>query len=157
MLFVGLWNLTARNGKIKSFDRFDNEFFELADKIVNFADPQERLFLETCYEALVDAGHDPIMLRDTSTGFYWGSCFLETHGDFDDPMRIPAVARSMISRVVQFYGFKGPLIHTDTACNSSLNAFNEAVLALRMGKSITRRDETLLKRCKSCKTCMKVA
>src|SRR4051812_41349564 len=48
----GLWNLTPRNGKIKTFDRFDNEFFELSDYVVNFADPQERLFLELTFEAL---------------------------------------------------------------------------------------------------------
>lgn len=54
----GLFNLPGRNGKLKktSIERFDNEFFELPDKHVLYADPQVRMFLELTYEVLVDAG-----------------------------------------------------------------------------------------------------
>ena len=53
---VGLFNLPERNGKIKSIEKFDGSFFDIPDQQINLIDPQERIFLELTYEALVDAG-----------------------------------------------------------------------------------------------------
>ena len=149
--FSGLFNLPKKNGKIRSIDRFDAQFFDFPENLVNYVDPQERLFLELTYETLIDAGNtwlnpsaslfnllsigiDPESLKGTKTGFFWGSCFLETHGDFDDPIKIPNTLRSMISRVSNFFDFKGPIHHSDTACNSSLNALNDAIINIQSGQ-----------------------
>jgi fatty acid synthase len=48
-------------------------------------------------------------------------------------MRLPNVPKSCVQRVASFFDFRGPFIHSDTACNSSLNALNEAVVAMRAG------------------------
>ena len=52
----GLWNLPTRNGKMPHMNRFDREFFGISESDVTFMDPQERLLLESTYEAIVDAG-----------------------------------------------------------------------------------------------------
>jgi epothilone polyketide synthase D len=39
-------------------DRFDREFFGISESDVTFMDPQERLLLESTYEAIVDAGEN---------------------------------------------------------------------------------------------------
>ena len=40
-------------------DEFDAEFFGFSARDASLTDPQHRLFLETCWEALEDAGYDP--------------------------------------------------------------------------------------------------
>lgn len=44
------------SGKVKSFDKFDSNFFGFTPKEVDYIDPQERKLLETTYEAIWDAG-----------------------------------------------------------------------------------------------------
>lgn len=77
--------------------------------------------------AFYHSGVNPADLKSSLTGFFFGSCFQETNNDFDDPQAIPNYNKSMATRVSQFFQFKGPLLHADTACGSSLSAFNEAV------------------------------
>lgn len=48
--------MPKKNGKIRSIDKFDAEFFDIPANVVNYIDPQERLFLELTYESLIDAG-----------------------------------------------------------------------------------------------------
>lgn len=40
----------------------------------------------------------------------------------------------MITRVSNYYDFKGPIHHSDTACNSSLNALNDAIINIQSGQ-----------------------
>lgn len=81
----------------------------------------------------LNSGIQPSELSGERTGLYWGSCFVEVHRDYEDPFRVPNIIRSMASRVTNYFNIKGPTVHTDTACNSSLNAVNEAFLAVRTG------------------------
>ena len=46
---------------------------------------------------------------------------------------MPTISRAMASRVTHYFNIRGPTVHTDTACNSSLNAVNEAFLAVKNG------------------------
>ena len=55
-LFVGLYGLPTRNGKLKDISKFDASFFGVHPKQANSMDPQLRLMLEVTYEAIVDAG-----------------------------------------------------------------------------------------------------
>lgn len=52
----GLFNLPLRNGKIKTIDKFDAEYFNIPDNTAEFIDPQDRIFLELVVEAAADAG-----------------------------------------------------------------------------------------------------
>jgi len=130
---VGLWNLPGRNGKMPNMDRFDREFFAISESDVLFIDPQERLLLEATYEAIVDAGVDPESLKGSNTGFFYGSCFQETHCQFDDPTMTPAKIRTLVTRVSRHFKLRGPIVQTDTACGSSFSALAEAFTAMRAG------------------------
>ncbi|WP_335984765.1 beta-ketoacyl synthase N-terminal-like domain-containing protein, partial [Streptomyces sp. CA2R106] len=51
---------------------FDAEFFGISPREALGTDPQQRVLLETCWEALEDAGIAPGSLRGTDTGVYAG-------------------------------------------------------------------------------------
>jgi acyl transferase domain-containing protein len=48
-----------RSPLLDHVDEFDAEFFGFSARDAALTDPQHRLFLETCWEALEDAGYDP--------------------------------------------------------------------------------------------------
>ena len=83
--------------------------------------------------AFLWTGYCPASISGPRTGFYWGFCFVEPHLGFDDPLSCPSLPRNLFSRVPLFFGMKGPVIRTDTACNSSFCAFNEAFFAITSG------------------------
>lgn len=56
LVSAGLFDLPPKNGKIKSIDKFDNEFFDISSYEAALTDPQERMLLELTYEAITDAG-----------------------------------------------------------------------------------------------------
>lgn len=87
----------------------------------------------TCAYYIPSAGYCPASIAGPRTGFYWGFCFVEPHLGFDDPLSCPSLPRNLFSRVPLFFGMKGPVIRTDTACNSSFCAFNEAFFAITSG------------------------
>ena len=64
---IGLWDLPPCSGKVKSFDKFDNEFFGYDSKQVDYVDPQDRKLLETTFEAILDAGKRVHVLRGCSS------------------------------------------------------------------------------------------
>ena len=58
-------------------DRFDAEFFGFSARDASLTDPQHRLFLETAWEALEDAGYDPAAFAGPIGVF--GGCELSTY------------------------------------------------------------------------------
>jgi acyl transferase domain-containing protein len=118
-------------GHLAGIDEFDAEFFGFAPDEAARTDPQHRLFLETSWEALEDAGCDPARYPGT-IGVFAGSSiswyFLfhlfgrkETvPGDwegriapFQSPDYLPA-------QVAYRIGLTGPAVAVQTACSTSL-------------------------------------
>eukprot|EP00079_Xenopus_tropicalis_P028199 XP_012822994.1 PREDICTED: fatty acid synthase [Xenopus tropicalis] len=137
----GLYGLPKRNGKLKELDKFDAAFFGVHPKQAHTMDPQLRLLLEICYEAIVDAGINPNELRGTNTGVWVGVSGSEAGEAFSrDPEELLGYSmtgcqRAMFAnRISYFFNFKGPSLSIDTACSSSLLALENAYKAIQHGQ-----------------------
>ncbi len=119
---------TREGGFLAEAAEFDSEFFSISPREALFMDPQERLLLETCWEALEDTGIDPASLQKTQTGVFAGVAF-------NDYEPIAGGTSSVVSgRVSYALGLEGPAMTIDTACSSSLVAMHLATQALRQGE-----------------------
>ncbi|KAI6188362.1 Fatty acid synthase [Aphelenchoides besseyi] len=134
----GLFDLPKRHGKLKDLKKFDAQFFGVTPKQANFMDPQIRLLLEVAYEAMIDAGLNPVELRGSKTGVFVGCSASETGGALtQDPEQVTGYTltgcvRSMFSNRLSYaFDLRGPSFSVDTACSSSLLALQLAVDAIR--------------------------
>jgi natural product biosynthesis luciferase-like monooxygenase protein len=136
--FSGVSSL-ALGGFIDGVDEFDTEPFRLAPAEVALMDPHQRLFLETVWQALEDAGLDPAELRGRDIGVFaamYSTSFLERRGNLgDDPLAVPGSLVSMVANRTSFtFDWRGPSETVNTACSSGLVAIHRAIEALRHGE-----------------------
>ena len=132
----------ARHGGfVENIDQFDAGFFNVSPLEAKSFDPQERLLLETSWEALEHAGQTKDQLKDSNTGVYLGICGVEYNDHvFGDVNKINAYSalgttHSAISgRISYWLGLTGPNFPVDTACSSSLVSLHLAVQAIRNGE-----------------------
>uniref|UniRef100_A0A8C5Q5P7 Fatty acid synthase n=1 Tax=Leptobrachium leishanense TaxID=445787 RepID=A0A8C5Q5P7_9ANUR len=137
----GLYGLPTRNGKLKEISKFDASFFGVHPKQAHTMDPQLRLLLEVCYEAVLDGGINPSELRGTNTGVWVGVSGSEAGEAFSrDPEELLGYSmtgcqRAMFAnRISYFFDLKGPSLAIDTACSSSLLALENAYRAIHHGQ-----------------------
>ncbi|WP_250906734.1 type I polyketide synthase [Nonomuraea sp. NEAU-A123] len=121
---------------------FDAEFFGLSPREAELMDPQQRLVMETAWEALEHAGVSPDALAGTDAGVYVGVCtgdyghrLLEDLPDIEAWTGIGAAACAVANRVSYALDLRGPSLAVDTACSASLVAVHLAVQALRSGET----------------------
>ncbi|MER6998734.1 SDR family NAD(P)-dependent oxidoreductase [Streptomyces sp. NPDC000410] len=126
-------------GTIDAFDAFDHSFFGLSAREAMLMDPQHRLFLQSAYNALLDAGYAPGALRDV--GVFAGVQFseyqsaLQNSEDWAHPYTVTGNAHAMLAnRVSHLLDLTGPSQTVDTACSSGLVALNRGVLSLAAGE-----------------------
>ena len=123
----------ARLGGIKSFEKFDAEFFGLNPKEANFINAVQQKRLECIFEAMVDAGLNPAELRGSNTGIFVGDCFPPTPLNTELLDSYTSEFSLVYINEPHFFDLKGPVFHVDTACASSLNTFHEAVKYIKAG------------------------
>ncbi|MDH6135475.1 acyl transferase domain-containing protein [Kitasatospora sp. MAA4] len=126
-------------GFLEGIDQFDPGFFNIAPKEAHYIDPQQRILLETAWQALESANIDPHTLRHGNGGVYIGASSIDYAFELDslpyeelDPALSNGITIYPLSgRLSYFLGWRGPSLSTDTACASSLTALHLAVQGLR--------------------------
>ncbi|PGH10855.1 hypothetical protein AJ79_05215 [Helicocarpus griseus UAMH5409] len=121
---------------------FDSKFFGFGSNEADVTDPQQRILLETTYEALENAGIPMESLRGSDTAVYaalfardydrMGYKNLEALSQF----HIIGSGEAIIAnRISYFFDLRGVSMTIDTGCSGSLVALHEACTALRAGQS----------------------
>ncbi|GAA4352174.1 hypothetical protein GCM10023165_41020 [Variovorax defluvii] len=132
-------------GVIEGIENFDAAFFGINPKEAELMDPQHRVFLEICWEALERAGYVP----DKAPGpvGVWGGMYNPTYFQrhvATHPDRIEMLGEFQVmlanekdyitTRVANKLSLTGPAISVHTACSTSLVAIAQAFHALRTGQ-----------------------
>lgn len=123
-------------GFLNNIDQFDALFFSISPKEAELIDPQERLFLETAWETIEDAGYSKESLGGRRIGVYvgvmWGQYELYGLQSADGSTPSSSFA-SIANRISYFFNFQGPSLAVDTMCSSSLTAVHLACEEIRQG------------------------
>ncbi len=130
---------TRWGGFMSEIDQFDPALFGITPREAATMDPQQRVILEVCWEALERAGYAPDRLAGSSTGVFVGACnqdyaqmVMNAGLENVDMYQATGGAHSVISgRVSYVLGLQGPAITVDTACSSALVSINYAIKSLR--------------------------
>ena len=127
-----------RGGFVDGIDQFDNRFFHISPIEARMMDPQQRMLLETTWQALEDAGIDPESIRGSRTGVYVGIGGSEYRDVIaamgQDDLYFGTSSSMTAGRIAFVLGLEGPAMPVDAACASSLAALHHAAAALRRGE-----------------------
>lgn len=133
-----------RGGFLKDIDKFDANLFEISPREASHMDPQQRVLLETTWEAFENAGLALDKIKESQTGVFVGVTSTEYGNRLSadanriDPYSITGnTSNTAAGRLSYFFGLHGPAMAVDTACSSSLVAVHLACQSLRSGESKT--------------------
>nr|WP_255298241.1 SDR family NAD(P)-dependent oxidoreductase [Brevibacillus dissolubilis] len=134
-------------GFLDGVTHFDPLFFNISPREAELMDPQERLFLQSVYEAIEDAGYTREALAayrssgmEGNVGVYVGVMYEEyqLYGAqaqvTGHPIALSGNPSAIANRVSYFCNFHGPSVAVDTMCSSSLTALHFAAQSLQKGE-----------------------
>ncbi|GAA0717915.1 amino acid adenylation domain-containing protein [Dokdonella soli] len=132
-------------GVLDGVEDFDAAFFGITPREADLMDPQQRIFLELCWECLERAGHVPDAHAEPVGVFagmynatYWQRHvsqhpeLVEKLGEFQ--VMLGNEKDYIATRVAHKLNLTGPAISVHTACSTSLVAICQAADALRAGQ-----------------------
>nr|ADA69237.1 trans-AT polyketide synthase [Nostoc sp. 'Peltigera membranacea cyanobiont'] len=127
-------------GALEDVDRFDPLFFHISPREAEFMDPQQRLFLQTSWQCIEDAGYNPKSFAGSKCGVFVG-CETGDYGKIVQRYELNALgllgssAALLPARISYFLNLQGPCMAIDTACSASLVAIANACDSLLLGHS----------------------
>lgn len=140
-------DFVAAHGVLEDAAMFDADFFGIPPREAKYLDPQHRVFLEVCWNALEDAGYDP--WRYPGQIGVFGGCSLNTYllanlstgrefldeltGNYQVGEFQAALGNDkdfLCTRVAYKLNLRGPCISVQAACATSLVAISQACQSL---------------------------
>jgi acyl transferase domain-containing protein/surfactin synthase thioesterase subunit/acyl carrier protein len=130
---------------LQDVEMFDASFFGYSPKDAALMDPQQRLFLEVCWEAFENAGYDPagfpgkVGVLSTAGGVVSSYLLAKLHHT-DLPGQTASTShinndKDFLSTRVSFkLNLRGPSFTIQSACSSSLVAVHQACQNLRLNE-----------------------
>ncbi|MEP7192901.1 MAG: type I polyketide synthase [Actinomycetota bacterium] len=128
-------------------DLFDAAFFDISGREAAVMDPQHRVFLETCWHALENAGLSPSAEAGSPVGVFAGSGgvltsylpeVLHNSGPLADPTasleQLGSDKDFLATRVSYKLNLTGPSLTVQTACSTSMVAVHLACQSLLRGE-----------------------
>lgn len=135
---------TRALGIVQDPEYFDAGFFGIAPREAEDIDPQHRVLLEVCHEALQRSGYSVASLAGTATGVFVGISG-QDYAHLGSRLGSPAAITpwqgtgnalsAAAGRLSYLLNLRGPSMAVDTACSSSLVALHLACQSLRNGES----------------------
>ena len=134
-------------GILSDIDKFDAGFFGMTPREAAETDPQQRIWLETVWDAFENAGCDPFSYKGAIGVFAGG--YMSTYllnNILRDPLKLenyirlrsPESYQLMTSNDISFlstktaykFNLRGPAMNVQTACSTSLVAISQACQSL---------------------------
>jgi len=134
----------TKGGFVEDVEYFDASFFDISPREALSYDPNFRLLLEVCHEALENAGIPIDQIKDTLTSVMVGqaiSDYEQRHLWASDKNKIDAysatgAARSTgAGRVSFLYDLQGANVSIETGCSASLVGIHLSCQTLRSGEA----------------------
>ncbi len=140
-----------RAALVDRIDEFDADFFGFTPQVARSTDPQHRLFLQTAWHAIEDAGYDPADIEG-SVGVYATSTtsgyLLHNIMSNHDPNVVmgQGITFDMVNlslqndkdylatKVAHAFNLRGPALSVQTACSSALVAVHLACQSILNGE-----------------------
>jgi acyl transferase domain-containing protein len=132
----------ARRGSVGDVSGFDWRAFRMSPRECKYTDPQQRVLLETAWEALEHAGMPLERVAGTRTAVFMGimwpdyakllaECATELAGYATSGVGFALAA----NRISHFFDLRGPSVSLDVQCASSLIAVHLAAVTIWSGEA----------------------